>query len=122
MSSVLAIPKTNKHCVMVAIDDYMYENADDYKSLEYISKGNLLEHDSGMFSQKVKFRAKNKYGAYAVSEFYFTVTHYNGNAKVESIDNVLDVQKLVRSGQVKIINWYMPCDGTKINNKDLQKI
>ena len=119
---VIAIPKTNKHCVMVAIDNYMHENADDYKSIEYIIKGNLIEHDSGMFSQKIKFRAKNRYGAYAVTEYYFTVTHNNGNSKVVSIDSVLDVQKLVRSGQLVIVNWYMPCDGSRISNKDLQKI
>lgn len=117
---LFSIPDTrSKTGVMVAIDEYLYENADDYKSVEYIKVGLLIEFEAGFFSQKVKFRTKNKYGNYVLNEWYFTVTYNGSDANVVSIDNVSDVKKLVRSGELKIKNWYTS-DGTRVYNKDMQ--
>jgi hypothetical protein len=119
-SNLLAIPDTrSKSGVMVAIDEYLYENADDYKSIEYIKVGLLIEFEAGFFSQKVKFRTKNKYGNYVLNEWYFTVIYNGVDAKVASIDNVSSVKKLVNSGELKIKNWYKS-DGTRVYNRDMQ--
>jgi hypothetical protein len=121
--SIMAIPRTKPgKGIMVAVDEYLSENADDYKSIQYIEAGYLIEHDSGLFSQKVKFRTKNKYGAYVLNEWYFTVTHNNGDSKVVSIEPVSAFKDLVNRGKLVIITWYRPTDGAQIHNKDLQKL
>ena len=120
--NVFSVPKTKTWTgVIVEIDEYLQQNADDYKSIEFVSAGYIIEFEGGLITQRVKFRAKNKFGAYVLNDWFFTMTYNGANAKIVSIDKIDDVKKLINTGKLKIKAEY-DRDGGRIYNKDLWKL
>lgn len=56
----------------LVLNNWFQSNLKDPSSLDIIEVSPVYENKDGTYGQRVKFRAKNSFGAYNISEYYFT--------------------------------------------------
>lgn len=56
----------------LVLNSWFQSNLKDPDSLKIIEVSPVYENKDGTYGQRVKFRAKNSFGAYNISEYYFT--------------------------------------------------
>jgi hypothetical protein len=107
VSILLAVPKLDQwNGVAYAVKNYLKNNANDPKSIEYVECSVLIEFTNGWFSQRVKFRGKNAFGGLILNEKVFFMTEDGYDAKVFIVASIDEVDKLYQSGQLKIKRKY----------------
>jgi len=68
--------------IAYAVKDYLRENANNPKSIDYIECSYMLEFYDGSFGQRVKFRGENLYGGLVINEFVFLIRGVGNDAMV----------------------------------------
>lgn len=56
----------------LVLNSWFQSNLKDPDSLKVIEVSPVYENKDGTYGQRVKFRAKNSFGAYNINEYYFT--------------------------------------------------
>lgn len=92
--------------VAYAIKDYYKSNANDPKSIKYSEASLLMKFNNGKFSQRVKIRGKNGFGAVVLNENYFIISGTGTNAKVIAVYSETEFNKYVIANSIKIEKKY----------------
>jgi hypothetical protein len=92
--------------VAYAIKDYYKKNANDPKSIKYSEASLMMEFNNGKFSQRVKVRGKNAFGATMLNEVYFVMSGTGMNAKVVAAYNKQEFERYGAVNSIKIVRKY----------------
>jgi len=92
--------------VAYAIKDYYKQNANDPGSIKYEEASLMMKFNNGKFSQRVKLRGKNAFGATMLNEKYFIITGTGQDAKVEAIYDASEFEAYGIKNNIKIVSKY----------------